>query len=132
MYDWKRTTPQSASHPPPVPSNCFLSHLSMAFLLHDSFAILAVILGVCTCIYARHYKLPRLRFPPGPRGLPLLGNLFQIPDPNDEPWETYRTWSRTYRSDIIRVSALGTNIIVLNSLSLVNELLDKRSSHMVA
>lgn len=31
-------------------------------------------------------------------------------------------------SDIIRISALGTNIVVVNSLEAVNELLDKRSA----
>ena len=31
-------------------------------------------------------------------------------------------------SEVIRVRALGTNIVILNSLNAVNELLDKRSS----
>lgn len=34
------------------------------------------------------------RYPPGPRGLPILGNLFDIP--RRAPWETYTRWGKQY------------------------------------
>lgn len=35
-----------------------------------------------------------LPLPPGPKGLPLLGNLFDIPQ--ERPWEVYSGWSKQY------------------------------------
>ena len=35
-----------------------------------------------------------LRYPPGPRGLPILGNLLDIPQ--RAPWETYARWGKQY------------------------------------
>ncbi|KIJ97415.1 hypothetical protein K443DRAFT_133869 [Laccaria amethystina LaAM-08-1] len=64
--------------------------------------------------------------PPGPKKLPLLGNLFDIP-PNRE-WLTYAQWTKDYDSDILHVKAIGMNIVILNSFKVANELLDKRSA----
>lgn len=36
----------------------------------------------------------RRRLPPGPRGLPILGNIFNVP--TDRPWLDYLRWSRQY------------------------------------
>ncbi|KAH9946329.1 cytochrome P450 [Epithele typhae] len=73
-------------------------------------------------------RRPNLPHPPGPPGLPLLGNLLDVPSPSAFPWETYRGWSDKYGSDIVRLTALGMNIVVTNTLEVTNELLDKRSS----
>ena len=32
--------------------------------------------------------------PPGPKGYPLIGNLFDIP--RDKPWLVYDEWRKTY------------------------------------
>ncbi|OJT14150.1 O-methylsterigmatocystin oxidoreductase [Trametes pubescens] len=66
--------------------------------------------------------------PPGPPGLPLIGNLLDVPSPKDFPWDTYTNWCKQYDSDIIRINAMGMNIIVANSLEVANDLLDKRSA----
>ncbi|KAJ7894417.1 cytochrome P450 [Mycena olivaceomarginata] len=68
----------------------------------------------------------KLPLPPGPKKLPIVGNLFDIP--RERQWETYMAWSREYNSDIIQLSALGTSIVVLSSIQAAKELLDKRSS----
>ncbi|PSS30980.1 hypothetical protein PHLCEN_2v2505, partial [Hermanssonia centrifuga] len=41
-----------------------------------------------------HAHRLRKRIPPGPRGLPLLGNIFQIPTEN--MWERFFEWSGEY------------------------------------
>ncbi|KIJ31347.1 hypothetical protein M422DRAFT_90578, partial [Sphaerobolus stellatus SS14] len=63
--------------------------------------------------------------PPGPKGLPIVGNWFHLPI--HVPWETYTDWSKEY-GDIVRVKDFGRNIIILNSWKSANDLLEKRSS----
>ncbi|KAG2008676.1 O-methylsterigmatocystin oxidoreductase [Coprinopsis cinerea AmutBmut pab1-1] len=64
--------------------------------------------------------------PPGPKGLPILGNLFQIPI--HQPWKVYHSWKETY-GDIIYLEALGQRILVLNSLASIEALLVKRAAN---
>ncbi|THH00014.1 hypothetical protein EW026_g2458 [Hermanssonia centrifuga] len=71
-------------------------------------------------------KASNLPHPPGPPGLPLIGNLRDIP-PNPA-WLTYRQWSREYCSALVRLNVFGNNIVVVNSLEAVTDLLEKRSS----
>ncbi|KAJ7202579.1 cytochrome P450 [Mycena pura] len=68
----------------------------------------------------------RLPLPPGPRRLPLIGNLLHMPV--SFPWETFMKWSQAYNSDIIYLNVAGTSIIVLSSLEATNELLGERSN----
>ena len=39
-------------------------------------------------------KKPQYPLPPGPRGLPLLGNLLDLP--SEKNWETYAKWGGKY------------------------------------
>ncbi|CAL1715485.1 unnamed protein product [Somion occarium] len=64
--------------------------------------------------------------PPGPPGLPFLGNLYDVP--SHEAWRKYVQWSCQYLSDIIRLNVFGTNIIVVNSLRAAIDLFDRRST----
>ncbi|KAJ7312302.1 cytochrome P450 [Mycena albidolilacea] len=68
----------------------------------------------------------RLPLPPGPKKLPLVGNLFDIP--TTEQWETFRKWSRDFDSDILHLNVAGKSIIILSSLQATNDLMVKRSS----
>ncbi|KAJ6559693.1 cytochrome P450 [Mycena capillaripes] len=67
-----------------------------------------------------------LPLPPGPKKLPLLGNILDMP--YARPWETCMEWSKTYGSDIIHLNLAGTSVVVLSSLEATEVLLDKRSS----
>jgi hypothetical protein len=35
-----------------------------------------------------------LPFPPGPKGLPVLGNMLQLPQ--SEQWKVYQEWTKQY------------------------------------
>lgn len=91
-------------------------------LLHAGLLLVIVLLSYT--IYGRlHSKA--LQLPPGPRRLPLIGNLLDMP--SGRAWLTYAKWCRDYDSDIIHVSAAGQSIIVLNSAEIVGDLLEKKS-----
>ncbi|KIP08006.1 hypothetical protein PHLGIDRAFT_60626, partial [Phlebiopsis gigantea 11061_1 CR5-6] len=65
--------------------------------------------------------------PPGPRGIPLLGNFLDIP--NAREWLKYEEWGRKYDSDLIHLRIMGIHIIVLNSTKAAQDLFEKRSSN---
>ncbi|THH14927.1 hypothetical protein EW146_g5475 [Bondarzewia mesenterica] len=64
--------------------------------------------------------------PPGPRRLPIIGNMLDMPKRNE--WATYQKWGKDHGSDIIHLEVLGTHMIILNSQTAANDLLNKRSS----
>lgn len=96
----------------------------------------------------RNRRRPVLPYPPGPKRLPLLGNLLDLPKTLE--WETYARWSKEYSeakyfflsvrlllcshcvertdSDVIYLKVAGTDIIVVNSQSAANEVFEKKSS----
>ncbi|KAF7348413.1 hypothetical protein MSAN_01795500 [Mycena sanguinolenta] len=65
-----------------------------------------------------------LPFPPGPKPRFLVGNLFDIP--TEMPWITYTEWGKQY-GDIMHVQVFGQHILILNSVKVATELLEKRS-----
>ncbi|KZP22134.1 cytochrome P450 [Athelia psychrophila] len=68
----------------------------------------------------------RSKHPPGPCVLPLIGNLLDMP--MSDEWVQYRKWSEEFKSDVIYLNVLGTQIIVTNTLESTLDLLEKRSS----
>ncbi|KZP26041.1 cytochrome P450 [Athelia psychrophila] len=64
----------------------------------------------------------RPKHPPGPRGLPLIGNLLDMP--TGDEWLQYRK----KESDIIYLNVLGTQIVITNTLESTLDLLERRSS----
>ncbi|KAF9238508.1 cytochrome P450 [Melanogaster broomeanus] len=72
-------------------------------------------------------RAPRngLPLPPGPKGLPLIGNVFDLNI--TEPWLSYEQWGKQY-GDIVYSTVLGQEFIIINSAKLAHELLDQRSA----
>nr|BAL05146.1 cytochrome P450 [Phanerodontia chrysosporium] len=63
--------------------------------------------------------------PPGPRGLPLLGNVLQIP--RRLPHVAFRDMGHKC-GDIVALRVPGYNLLVLNSRQAIYDLLDSRSA----
>ena len=106
---------------------------------------IALILGALTVfvVYWMNGKRQGRYLPPGPKKLPLIGNLLSMPRTLE--WETFAKWGQEHGawlvdpphsihpnpstdSNIIHTNALGTSIVILNSHKAAIDLLDARSS----
>ncbi|KAJ7032278.1 cytochrome P450 [Mycena alexandri] len=91
--------------------------------LYLCLALSAMVLALILRLRTTRSKLP---LPPGPRKLPLVGNLFDLPSAFE--WKAYMEWSREYDSDVIHLDLAGQSLIVLSSAKATDDLLEKRSS----
>lgn len=73
-----------------------LLHDTMPPTVVDLVIVSFLLAALCLSVSVYRLRLRQPRHPPGPRGLPLFGNLFQIPDPSAAPWHAYSSWSREY------------------------------------
>lgn len=100
----------------------------------------------CLLLYTfwTHSRRKTLRLPPGPRALPLLGNILDMPTKHE--WKTFYEWSQTYGmlmyiiisttfiterclGDIVYVTLIGRPIIILNTVEAATNLLMTRSGN---
>ncbi|KAG7442296.1 cytochrome P450 [Guyanagaster necrorhizus] len=88
----------------------------------------AVLTTLAAYILARlAYKtfVAKGRRPPGPRGLPFIGNALDMP--TGKPWLTFARWGATYGA-VCSATALGQTFVILNSYETAVDLLDRRGS----
>ncbi|KAF9261870.1 cytochrome P450 [Marasmius fiardii PR-910] len=77
-------------------------------------------------LYKKHHYR-RLRLPPGPKGVPILGNIVDVATKRKEPTHImYANWAQVY-GDIFTFDVLGSRTVVLNSYKAIVDLLEHRS-----
>ncbi|KAF8888833.1 cytochrome P450 [Infundibulicybe gibba] len=86
-------------------------------------ALGAVCLALITILAIKWYRL-RASMPPGPRGIPWIGNRHQLP--SVKPWRKFAEWNRQYGN--VMSFFLGTTpVVVLGTAQAAWDLLEKRS-----
>ncbi|KAI0640974.1 cytochrome P450 [Trametes meyenii] len=66
----------------------------------------------------------RARLPPGPKPVPVLGNVHQLPMDYQE--KTFAEWAKLY-GDVVYAKLFQRPVLVLNSLRAAQDLLEKKS-----
>ncbi|KAH9987430.1 CyP450 monooxygenase [Russula vinacea] len=94
----------------------------MSISTFDCFAI-SVFLYLLV-VFRDHRRRGGLPYPPGPPRWPIIGNLPDVP--KDSPWRAYADMSKKYGADIICLHVLSETVVVLNSVSAIKDLLEKR------
>ncbi|KAI5121037.1 hypothetical protein M0805_008613 [Coniferiporia weirii] len=93
--------------------------------------VLDVVILACGIYYLRtwlrstwrRYMAGRLPYPPGPNGLPLVGNIFDMPGGCE--WEQARQLGKQY-GDLIFVKKFGKPYLFVNSYDAAVEFFEKR------
>ncbi|KAH9976333.1 CyP450 monooxygenase [Lactifluus volemus] len=86
-------------------------------------AFLASICFYLLITFRDHKRRRGLPYPPGPPSYPIIGNLLDVP--KESPWAKYADISKKY-GDVFCIQVFGQVIVVLNSLSAIKDLLEKR------
>lgn len=104
------------------------SSLELSFQFRMPSSIMLTVIGVATIFLVSllvklHLPGSSLRLPPGPRGLPLLGNVLQMP--KSHAYLLWQEWSKKY-GPIIHLNMLGVNVVALHSMKSAQDLLARR------
>ncbi|KAJ7509055.1 cytochrome P450 [Mycena galericulata] len=114
------------SSPQSYPSLKMTTNLArMASYLPETspfFRLFAIVLTFSFVLGAK--SLTRFPRPPGPRGLPIVGNLFQL---SEDSWHIFTAWKSKY-GPVVHINIGRQEVIILNTYEAAAELLEKRSA----
>jgi hypothetical protein len=78
--------------------------------INSTIVLASGLVGFCVWLYIVFVKKPvPAPYPPGPKGLPLLGNITDIPQ--TQPWVTFSKWGETYGTSIPAVPPMAIKFL---------------------
>ncbi|KAL1660654.1 cytochrome P450 [Schizophyllum commune] len=115
-------------------------------MLSSALPPLPTLAGVVSIAFllVKHLKRSRSSpLPPGPKGWPIIGNILDWP--KTQEWLTFMKWSQQHGaplalqwdvyvnlrfadSDLLYVNTIGTDVLIINSNKVAQDLLEKQSS----
>ncbi|KAJ7880535.1 cytochrome P450 [Mycena olivaceomarginata] len=89
---------------------------------------LPILILISACVVSLYYARPKknARLPPGPRGIPFLGNILQVP--TKQHWLRFAEMGEVW-GDICSLTVLGQTMVIVNSHKVAQDLLDARRSN---
>ncbi|KAF9022856.1 cytochrome P450 [Hymenopellis radicata] len=88
--------------------------------------VLAFVFALIALLKTRHRRTSALPLPPGPKRLPIIGNLLNRP--SHHVWLTYSKWAEQFDSDLVSMQVLGQTVIIVNSTEIAQEFFERRST----
>ncbi|KAJ7671941.1 cytochrome P450 [Mycena rosella] len=86
---------------------------------------LATIAVAQTVFHVFKSYLRRRKMHPGPTGVPVLGNVLQVP--TSMPWYRFSEWKEQY-GDVFSLDLAGQPVVILNTYKAAADLFDRRST----
>lgn len=92
----------------------------------DSWILLDISLALAGAIIILRFltKGPPAPLPPGPRALPIIGNLLDMP--KDHEWVKFSEWAKQY-GDLVDLVIFGQHYMIVNSVTMAGKMLEKKS-----
>jgi len=90
-----------------------------------SFTTILVALSVLFFSYVITQQRRAAKLPPGPRRLPIIGNLHQAP--SGAVWIKFQRWVEQY-GPLVSLDFGGTSVILVGNYDVARDLLDKRAN----
>ncbi|EIW56861.1 cytochrome P450 [Trametes versicolor FP-101664 SS1] len=90
-----------------------------------AFAFVLLRVAFSWWVHGAKHRAERARLPPGPRAIPFLGNVHQLPMDYQE--RTFAEWAKQY-GDVVYAKLFQRPVLVLSSLRAAQDLLEKKSS----
>ncbi|KDQ51281.1 hypothetical protein JAAARDRAFT_706542 [Jaapia argillacea MUCL 33604] len=113
----------SETYHDPIPPQPRSSHMAFNPMMY-SVEVLVIVLTAISIAVIRSRRA-RKNLPPGPPGVPLFGNLFQVPALR--PYPQFRRWAQKFGS-IFHLKLGPQDVIVLNTADAADELFVRRSN----
>src|ERR1700761_8464684 len=90
------------------------------------YVITAILAGICLLVIPWK-RLPwnSYQLPPGPKREPIIQNMRNFP--KKDWYKTFTNWQKEY-GDVVYANVLGTPFLIVNSLEIAKELLEKRGN----